>query len=100
MKSGYKVLWTNNAIKELKTIIKYLEINWTRKELTAFSTKLDHTIEIISKSPEIFPASFEKKEVRKAVIDKNNNLYYRIKNNTIEILSVFSNVQNPKKKKI
>ena len=38
-------------------------------------------------------------EVRKAVILKYNTLYYRIKKNTIEILSFFSNRQNPAKAK-
>ncbi|WP_445955937.1 type II toxin-antitoxin system RelE/ParE family toxin [Yeosuana sp.] len=74
MKSGYKVLWTDHAISELKEAIEYLEKNWTERELRNFSAKLDHTIELISKTPEIFPSSFEKKEIRKAVVEKHNNL--------------------------
>ena len=99
MKSGYKILWTDHAISELKETIDYLENNWTEKELRKFSVKLDHTIELISKSPKIFPESFEKKGIRKAVIEKHNNLYYRININSIEILSLFSNRKNPAKKK-
>ncbi|WP_026811240.1 type II toxin-antitoxin system RelE/ParE family toxin [Arenibacter latericius] len=100
MKSGYKVLWTDHAISELKETIEYLENNWTKKELRIFSAKLDHTIELISKSPEIFPASIEKKDIRKAVVEKHNNLYYRINKNSIEIVSLFSNKRKPTKKKI
>ena len=100
MKSTYKVLWTDNAISELKDIIEYIEEKWTEKELRTFSAKLDHTIEIISKSPEIFPTSLEKKNVRKAVVEKHNNLYYQISDNSVEILSLFANRKNPKKKKI
>lgn len=61
MKSGYKILWTDHAKSELKETIEYLEKKWTERELRTFSVKLDHTIELISKSPEIFPVSFEKK---------------------------------------
>ncbi len=61
MKSGYKILWTDHAISELKETIKYLENNWTEKEIRKFAAKLDHTVELISKMPEIFPESFEKK---------------------------------------
>ena len=100
MKSGYKILWTDHAITELKETLEYLENNWTERELRRFSAKLDHTIELISKSPEIFPTSFEKKDIRKAVVEKHNNLYYRINKNTIEIVSLFSNRKNPNKKKI
>lgn len=78
MESGYRILWTNHAISELKETTEYLESNWTEKELRMFAAKLDHTIELISKMPEIFPESFEKKNIRKAVVEKHNNLYYRI----------------------
>lgn len=100
MKSGYKIFWTDHAISELKETIEYLENNWTERDLRTFSTKLDHTIQLISKTPEIFPASFEKKNIRKAVVEKHNSLYYRIHNNSIEILSIFSNRKDPYKKKI
>lgn len=65
-----------------------------------FSAKLDHTIELISKIPEIFPDSYEKKGIRKAVVEKHNNLYYRISENSIEIISLFSNRKDPSKKKL
>jgi plasmid stabilization system protein ParE len=100
MKSGYKVLWTDHAISELKDTIEYLEENWTERELRNFSAKLDHTIELISKTPEIFPSSLEKNEIRKAVVEEHNNLYYRINENSIEVVSLFSNRKNPDKKKI
>lgn len=38
--------------------------------------KLDHTIELISKSPEIFPVSFEKKNTRKAVVEDSGRVTY------------------------
>ena len=100
MKSGYKIFWTDHAIPELKETIKYLENNWTEKELRKFSSKLDHTLELISKTPELFPDSYEKKGIRKAVVERHNNLYYRIFENSIEIISLFSNQKNPDKKKI
>ena len=98
MKSGYKILWTDHAISELKETIDYLENNWTEKELRKFAAKLDHTIQLISKTPEIFPDSNEKKGIRKAVVEKHNNLYYRKNENSIEILSLFSNQKDPDKK--
>ncbi|MDQ7916722.1 type II toxin-antitoxin system RelE/ParE family toxin [Mesonia sp. MT50] len=57
MKSGYKIVWTNHALSELSDTIDYLEKNWTKKELINFAQKLDHTIELISKNPNLFPVS-------------------------------------------
>lgn len=100
MKSGYKILWTDHALSELKETINYLETFWTENDVRNFSRKLEHTAQIISKSPEIFPIAKEKPTVRKAVVEKHNTLYYRILIDKIEILSLFSNVQNSKKKKL
>jgi len=100
MRSGFKIVWTDHALSELIETIDYLETNWTERELRNFSAKLDHTIELISKTPELFPSSTEKSGIRKAVVEKYNNLYYRVNNDNVEIISLFSNLQNPKKKRI
>ncbi|HKL89547.1 MAG TPA: type II toxin-antitoxin system RelE/ParE family toxin [Allomuricauda sp.] len=85
MTSGYKILWTHNAISELKGIVEYLQENWTEKELRNYSQELDHTIELISKNPELFQASKRKKNIRRAVIAKYTNLYYRFDGDTFAI---------------
>ena len=100
IKSGYKIHWTEHALRELQNTILYLEKTWTERELQRFSSELEHTIELISKFPSIFPVSTKKKNVRKAVVAKYNNLYYRTLEDTIEILSLFSNRQNPNRKKV
>ena len=86
MQSGYKILWTDHALSELNKTIEYLEENWTDKELGNLSLELEHTVELISKTPEIFA--------------KYNSLYYRINNDSIEIISFFSNRQDPDKIKL
>ena len=100
MKSGYKILWTDHALSELENTIEYLEENWPERELKDFSQELDHTIELISKNPELFQVSKKKKNVRRAVVAKFNNLYYRLNKDSIEIVSFFSNRQGPDKIKI
>ena len=100
MKSGYKILWTHHALSELKATIEYLEKNWTERELKIFFRELDHTIELISRNPKIFQQSKKRKNIRRAVVSKLNTLYYRENNDTVEILSFFSNRQDPDRIKI
>lgn len=38
MKNGYKILWTDNAIEELKKTVAYLELHWSEKELQNLAT--------------------------------------------------------------
>lgn len=94
MKSGYKIIWTNHALHELSVTIKYLQQEWSEAELKKFANALDHTIEIITRHPHIYPEYNKKKKIRKAVVDKNNTIYYRIVKMTVEILSVFATKQS------
>ena len=96
MKSGYKILWTNHALDELSATYEYLEHNFTEKELYRLSLEIEKVLELISKTPGLFPVS-EFKGVRKVVIKKFSTIYYREKNDAIEIVSFFSNRKNPEK---
>ncbi len=100
MENGYNILWTDNALKELAVTIKYLEIKFTAKEIAFLANEIERITFLIAKNPTLFPQSDVKKGVRKAVVAKFNTLYYRIADNTIEILSFFSNRQNPGKIKL
>lgn len=97
MKNGYKILWTDHALEELKWTIEYLEINFTKKELSKLSKEIENVIYLISKNPKLFQESTIKKGVRKAVILKFNTMYYRVNNDSIEIISFFSNRQKSAK---
>ena len=100
MKNGYKILWTDNALKELEKTIEYLEENWTEKELQNLAQSLEETISLISQNPQIFQASKKKEDIRRAVILSLNTLYYRVSEDKVEIVSFFGNRQNPKKRKL
>ena len=99
MKSGYKIFWTEHAASELEKTIQYLQTEFSDKEISKLLIKLEETLELISINPKIFPIP-DKKGIHKAILLKYNSIYYREINNTVEILSFFSNRQNPKKRKI
>lgn len=100
MKNGYKILWTEFALKELEKTIEYLEENWTEKKLHNLAIKIEETLSFISENPNLFQVSDIKKDIRRVVILNHNTLYYRIQNDQVEIISFFSNRQSPKKRKL
>lgn len=100
MKNGYKILWTNNALKELQKTIQHLEENWTQKELRNLAINLEKTLNLISQNPYIFQVSDEINNVRRVIILKLNTMYYKVYENKVVILSFFSNRQNPKNRKL
>jgi plasmid stabilization system protein ParE len=100
MTNGYKILWTDFALKELKNTIEYLEENWTERELRNLASEIEEKLSLLSHNPNLFQSSDVKKDIRRVVIAKHNTLYYRVMGNTIEIISFFSNRQSPKKRKL
>ena len=100
MKNGYKILWTAFALKELEKTIEYLEENWTEKELRTLAESIEEKLALISRNPNLFQASDNKKNIRRVVIQTYNTLYYRFENEQIEIISFFSNRQNPKRRNL
>lgn len=99
MKSGYKIRWTDHALLELAETFEYVEKFWTEKAIQKLAKELEYTLTLISKSPELFQIS-DVKNVRRAVVLKHNSLYYRVKENSVEIISFFANRKNPEKRKI
>ncbi|MFN9688318.1 MAG: type II toxin-antitoxin system RelE/ParE family toxin [Bacteroidota bacterium] len=100
MKNGYKILWTAFALKELEKTREYLEENWTEKELRTLAESIEEKLALISQNPNLFQASDNKKNIRRVVIQTYNTLYYRFENEQIEIISFFSNRQNPKRRNL
>lgn len=100
MISGYRILWTDNALLELKKTVVYLEQNWTERELKKLAIQLEKTLQLISQNRYLFQTSDIKKEVRIAVVLSVNSIYYRVLENDVEILSFFSNRQSPEKRKL
>ena len=41
MKNTFKIVWSDEALKNLKGIIEYLENRWTTREIKKFSQLLD-----------------------------------------------------------
>ncbi len=100
MKDGYSILWTHHALNELEQTIEYLEKNWMASDIKNFAVKLEDTLALISRNPELFPKSGIKKGGFRAVVAKHNSLYYRVTKGNIEIISLFSHRQSRKKRKL
>lgn len=54
MENGYRILWTDNALVELKQTIDYLEQNWSEKEINKLAVTIEYTLQLISKNPIFF----------------------------------------------
>jgi len=67
MKSGYEIIWSKRADRNLQKTFQYLVENWTEKELKSLSKEIERTILLIGKNPELFQKT-RVPNVRRAVV--------------------------------
>lgn len=94
--SSYNIIWSPKAKITYYQVLEYLELNWTIKEIKAFINRTDYVIEHISQTPFHYPYS-KKGDIYKCVVVKQVSLFYRIKQQEIELLLFWDNRKNPAK---
>ncbi len=91
-----KIYWSLLAEKDFENILLYLQEHWEEKVIENFIEITEILIGQIAMNPKQFPVIYKKKKVRKCVLTKHNSLYYIVGRDSIEILRIFDNRQNPK----
>lgn len=91
------VIWTRKADRSFNGIVAYLLDIWNIEIATRFVDKVDHTIKLIIKNPEMFKVSEYDAASREALITKHTTMFYRILENTIEIEYFWGNFDDPSK---
>src|SRR5947209_6483088 len=97
MRGGYKLMWSERALADLKNIIDYLTGNWTQRAMRNFARRLDKRLNLISVNPNLFPTTTRRRNVRKSVLTKHTVIYYKTADNIVSIVTLFDPRQNPKK---
>lgn len=57
---AFKIVWTKRAQKGYDNIIKYLQENWSDKEIRTFISDTDNFFETLSQHPKILQKSLQK----------------------------------------
>lgn len=94
------VKWSPAARDEFATLLEYFEGAFG---LEAALKPLDRTEEMVTQiaaSPEMYPASRKKEEIRKATVSKQTTLYYRLTTDEIQLLHFWDSRQDPVKLEI
>lgn len=92
-----KVVFSKRSGKRLEKLLVYLENEWSLKVKNEFMEKLDRCVLKISQHPESCPVSEKFPGLFKCVVTKQTTLYYRIKENEIQVITFFDSRRDPKK---
>lgn len=85
----------SRANQDARAVVEYLETHWSRKIVQRFLWQLREEQQRIAKNPELNPASSKDKNIRRAVLNKQLTIYYRIESDCIRILTLWDNRRNP-----
>lgn len=94
-----QIIWSPAAESDLENILTFLELKWSSRIVSRFLNRLDDCIYLISEDHKLFPIINKDIEIRKCVVSKQNTLYYRAKDNKIELVRLFDSRQDPEKLK-
>ena len=94
-----QINWSHRSKQDLISILTYLEKNWTSQVIKKFLNKVEKKLFLLSEMPYMCRASSVKKNVRRCVLTKQIVLYYRVKENEIELITFFDARQDPEKLK-
>lgn len=92
-----EIIWSPKARISFERVIKYLNENWSEKEVRNFVQKSHSLICMIAKGKVKFRKS-ESKDIFQVPITKQNLLLYRSNEKRIELLLFFDTRQHPAKK--
>lgn len=94
-----EVVWTPRAEAGYARIIRYLEENWTDKEVRNFVRQSHEFFELLREYPEILQKTGKHKNVHRGPINKFTILTYRVKprKKQIELINIRSSRQKPLK---
>ncbi|SFQ03321.1 type II toxin-antitoxin system RelE/ParE family toxin [Parafilimonas terrae] len=94
---AYKIIYKKRFQKRLFKLLDYLKSAWGEEVADEFIIRLQKRLQTLSKQPYIGAPSSVIKPVRSILITKHNRLYYRIKDDTIEVLNMYDTRRHPRK---
>ncbi|NOX45526.1 MAG: type II toxin-antitoxin system RelE/ParE family toxin [Chlorobi bacterium] len=75
---GLEIIWSKRAEKGFGNIVKYLEENWTEREIKNFIKEAVGFFELLSKNPKILQPS-RKSNLHRGPMNRLTIITYRIK---------------------
>lgn len=90
-----KIVWQNKAVYQLEAIQKYLIEEWSENVAIRTTKRIFNVLALLKKYPEMGSTEYPEKQIRGFILTKHTRLLYQFDSNTIYILALFDNRQNP-----
>lgn len=95
----YNIVFSERASIELSNVLEYIEKEWSLRVANDFTKTFNEKINNIRLNPYLYSPYKNKKYVRRCVVNKQVSLFYRIKIDEVQIITLYDN-RNPEKLKL
>ena len=92
---AYQLSWTGIALEDYKRVVDYLLSEWSIAVATEFENIVNEKLINLSQYPFTGIKSEKNPLIRSILFTKHNRLYYRIKDNNIELLNIIDTRKDP-----
>ena len=92
-----KIVVTRRFRKNVHSIYEYLRKEFSTATGFKFLQKVEEKLDFIARHPEGGKASLKRTNVRSILFTPHNRIFYRIKNDQIQLLSIFDMRKDPKR---
>jgi plasmid stabilization system protein ParE len=90
-KQYLSVFWTNRSISDSLAIKKYLQKEFSQREIDNFYKLLGAFEKIVLSFPKLYPQSIKNKKVHRAVLSKQLSVFYSLSKDQINVIAVLDN---------
>jgi plasmid stabilization system protein ParE len=90
---NYSIQWSPTATNEFADLLSYLDNNYGTEIALSFLERTEKIVRNLEQFPLLHPLSDKFPGIRKAVINKQSSLLYRVKNNIVHIMHIWDNRQ-------
>ncbi|HAC25913.1 MAG: type II toxin-antitoxin system RelE/ParE family toxin [Cyclobacteriaceae bacterium] len=92
-----KVVWSPRAQADFEYHLTFLRVEWGESVARKFFDRCIRLIDQITANPRMFVASTSFPDIRRCVVNRKITLYYRIKQDQIELITFWLAQQNPER---
>ena len=93
-----KLVWTEKAQRRIGEVLEYIEREFGAKARQIFLEKTQDFARILIEFPEMGTLEIKEKNLRGFQLTNQTRVFYRVKKNSIIILTLIDSRQNPKKR--
>ncbi|HQQ97085.1 MAG TPA: type II toxin-antitoxin system RelE/ParE family toxin [Cyclobacteriaceae bacterium] len=93
-----KLVWTERAQRRMGEILDYIEKEFGTNARQSFRLRTQDFTRILIEFPEMGTLELKEKNLRGFQLTRQTRVFYRVKKDSIVILTLFDSRQNPKKK--